>query len=460
MTATTSEPATLAQRLRQVIVLGLLFVTMLVLAFGVTTSIDEVLWSGRPDNRVLARSLAMVALGAPGFAVALAVAVRQLERDPTAPPGGPWRLYTTVALAASLIGVMVGAGGLLESAIRATSIDGHDVAILLVWGTLWAIHWRWLVSRFEPRGDLHMAVLTIVALVPLALGQIGILHVALTRVFDALGDRATIDVREESAVWGAIFLVGAAAWIALWLRRYESAPRTDTWHVVVVLVGVAVGFCAWLAAVARLGWLVAVWVVGDRAGQGAVVHFERASVWIAVGLTGGVAFLYHRGLLGQVPERNEPVRVAEHLVLFAALTAATIGLVGLVSGSANPDGFDINTALAGLVTLCAGGAVVARLVASMRALGQADAGPRERSSVVRRAYHLAVMGVGVAVALFAGIDALQGIFEDLLDGDASARTFLLRRGELATVATVVPILWLHQIARRQVTPAPQPAMAT
>ena len=84
----------------------------------------------------------------------------------------------------------------------------------------------------------------------------------------------------------------------------------------------------------------------------------------------------------------------------------------------------------------------------------------ERSDKRTPAYHLAVMGVGVAVALFAGIDALQGIFEDLLDGDASARTFLLRRGELATVATVVPILWLHQIARRQVTPAPQPAMAT
>lgn len=460
MTAATFEPATLAQRLRQAIVLGLLFVTMLVLAFGVTTSVDEVLWSGRSDNRALARSLAMVALGAPGFAVALTVAVRLLERDPAAPPGGPWRVYTVVASAASLIGLMVGAGGMLESTIRATSIDAHDVAILLVWGALWVIHWRWLLRRFKPRGDLHMAVLTTVALVPLALGQIGILHVALTRVFDALGDRATIDVRAESAVWGAMFLVGAAAWIALWLRRYESARRTDAWHVVVVLVGVAVGFCGWLASVARLGWLVAVWTVGARAGQPAVVHFERASTWIAVGLTGGVAFLYHRGLLGQVPERNEPVRVAEHLVLFAALTAATIGVVALVSGSANPDGFDINTALAGLVTVCAGGAVATRLLASMRALGQTDAGPLERNSVVRRAYHLAVLGTGVAVALFAGIDALQGIFEDLLDGDASARTFLLRRGELATVATVVPILWLHQMARRQVTPAPQPAMAT
>jgi len=229
MTATTSEPATLAQRLRQVIVLGLLFVTMLVLAFGVTTSIDEVLWSGRPDNRVLARSLAMVALGAPGFALALAVAVRQLERDPTAPPGGPWRLYTTVALAASLIGVMVGAGGLLESAIRATSIDGHDVAILLVWGTLWAIHWRWLVSRFEPRGDLHMAVLTIVALVPLALGQIGILHVALTRVFDALGDRATTHGTWSwcSSAWPSASAPGSRRWPvwAGWWRSGWSATR-------------------------------------------------------------------------------------------------------------------------------------------------------------------------------------------------------------------------------------------
>ena len=121
---------------------------------------------------------------------------------------------------------------------------------------------------------------------------------------------------------------------------------------------------------------------------------------------------------------------------------------------------DINTALAGLVTLCAGAAVVTRLVTSMRVLGQTDVGRGERDSVVRRAYHLAVLGTGVAVALFAGIDALQGIFEDLLDGDASARTFLLRRGELATVATVVPILWLHQMARRQATSAPQPAMAT
>jgi len=460
MTTRGSRSVPFTTMLRHVVFLGLLILTMLVTVFGVTEAIDQALRTARPDNGALARSLAMVALGAPGFTVMLSLTVRRLREDDAWVDGVIWQMHVVAAVTASLIGMMVGGGRVLEHLIRGAAIDAHDVSILVAWGAIWLIYWQGLVPRFEPRGDLHLATVSVVGLVPMAIGQAGILHVALSRAFDALAGGEVLDVRVESAGWGAMFLVGAAVWIGLWLRSYESGPRSDAWHVVVVLIGTAFGFVAWLASVSRLGWLVAVWIVGERIDPLASVHFDDASIWTGIGLTGGVSFLYHRGLIGQVAERNDPVRVAEHLVLFASLVAAVTGAVVLISGALNPDRFDVNTVLAGAVTLMAGAVVVARLVAWMAAFGRSGQGSVERTSAVRRAYHLIVLGTGVIVALVAGIDALQGIFEDLLDGDATMRTFLSRRGELATVMVVVPVLWAHQIARQQLTIATRRTLAT
>ncbi len=464
MTSTATAPESRSLRLttllRQVVLLGLLFVTMLVTVFGVTETIDQALHTAQSGNGALARSLAMVALGAPGFAVTLSLTVHRLRESAGWVTGPIWQLHVVVSVTVSLVGMMVGGGRVLEELIRSSTVGLHDVSVLLTWGAVWLIYWRGLVPRFEPRGDLHFAAVCVVGLVPMAIGQTGILHIGLSRAFDALAGGEPLDVRSASAGFGAMFLVGAAVWIGLWMRSYESAPRSDAWHALVVLVGTAVGFVAWLAAVARLGWLVAVWLVGDRIAPLASDHFDTASVWIGVGLTGGISFLYHRGLIGQIAERNDPVRVAEHLVLFASLVAAATGAVVLVSGAANPDGFHVNTVLAGAVTMAAGAGVGARLVAWMMALGRTAHGPTERASAVRRAYHLIVLGTGIVVGLFAGIDALQGVFEDLLDGDTTIRTFLLRRGELATVAVIVPTLWLHQVVLQQHKVAGQPTVAT
>ena len=294
----------------------------------------------------------------------------------------------------------------------------------------------------------RQAIVLATALVVLLVGQAGLIHVAVERLHRGIAGEPVADVRTSSAPWGALFIVAAAVWIGVWLRDYEHGPRTDAWYTVVVPIGTLVGFTASFVSIARLAWLLLVWFFGDPGTNSAFTHFEELSVWVGIGLTGAISHLYHRALLGTDAVRNEAMRAAEFLMLFASVVATTVGTVLVAMALFDPAGVDVNRLFAGLTTAIPGLIVAVWIAQIPITHHNGPAGAAERDSAIRRTYYHAVLGLGILVCLLAGIEALRGIFEDLLDGRATGRTFANHRGELATMFTLLPVLWIHHLAYR------------
>lgn len=466
--ASGDHPVDAAALTRQLALYGLLYITMILTASGVIWAYGELTTSAiRRDNRELAEALALLALGLPVFTALLGIVDRRLRHDKEERDSVAWSAYLTVASATALIGTMVGAYQVISSLIDTQADADFDVKSLittLIWGGFFAIHWVGLRPRHGVRGDLHLATASLIGVVPLAIGQAGLLAVLADRLYDEAFGRPVEQLRSQSAPWAALFIIGCAVWISIWLRQYESAPRTEAWYVLVLPIGALAGFVATLGAGARLAYLVLVWIVGDTDGASAGDHFDTGPQLVGIGVTGLIAWLYHRSFLSRKRLRSTVSRSYDYLLMGASLATGVIGALMIVSSLLDDGSTDKNLALAGITLLTAGGFTWSRFASHIVVHQTNDGGVDELRSPVRRSYLYATLGVGGLAVLIAGIGALQRVFEDGLDGALNTDTLIDQREQFATVVIVGGVLWFHSLVLRgdqrrvaELTPPPPAA---
>ncbi len=450
--ASSDHPVGAAALTRQVVLYGLLYITMILTATGIIWAYGELTTSAiRRDNRELAEALALLALGLPIFTALLGIVDRRLRRDKQERESFAWSAYLTAASITTLIGTMVGAYQVISSLIDTrpdADFDVQSVITTLIWGAFFAIHWVGLRLRHGIRGDLHLATASLVGLVPLAIGQAGLLAVLADRLYNEAFGRPVEQLRDQSAPWAALFIIGCAVWIGIWLRQYESAPQTEAWYVLVLPVGALAGFVAILGATARLAYLVLVWLAGDADGASAGDHFDTGPQLVGIGVTGLIAWLYHRSFLSKSSSRTNVSRSYDYLLMGASLVTGVIGALMIVSSLLDDGSTDKNLALAGITLLTAGGFTWSRFASHIVAHQTSDRGVDELRSPVRRSYLYATLGVGGLTVLIAGIGALQRVFEDGLDGVLDTDTIIDQREQFATVVIVGGVLWFHSLVLR------------
>ncbi|MFT7476623.1 MAG: hypothetical protein ACI81L_003581 [Verrucomicrobiales bacterium] len=438
---------------RQVAFYGLLYISMIFTATGLVWVFDERTDSVlRPDNQNLAQGLALFAIGLPVFGVLLRFADRRLFADREERESLAWSAYLTIASITALIMSMVGAFQVITSTIDgrlSANLEASDMVLVTVWALFFYIHWVHLRSRHGIRGDLHLAFASLVGLVPMAIGQAGLLAILIDRLYDDAVGRATFSLRDDSAPWLALFLVGCAVWIGVWLRRYESATRSESWYIAVLPLGTLGGFIAVLATSSRLGYLVLVWAVGDRLGTTAAGHFDSLPQLAAIGVTGAASWLYHRSLLSEEATRTDAIRSYDYLLMAASLVAGVIGAVIVASTLLDDGATDKNSVLAGITLLVVGGATWSPLASRVVVHQTGEDGLAEIASPVRRSYVYAALGAGGLATLIAAISALEGIFEDTLNANAGVDTLIDQREQLAIVVIVGAVLWFHTMALRR-----------
>ncbi len=461
----TDHPIDAAALTRQIILYTLLYLTMVLTASGVVWAYGELTTSAiRRDNRQLAEALALLALGLPAFTALLGFADRRLGSDEDERNSFAWTAYLIVASMTALIGTMVGAYQTISSLIdtrTSADFDGKSVITMIIWGAFFAAHWIFLRLRHGIQGDLHLATASLVGLVPLAIGQAGLLAVLADRLYNEALERPIDEIRSQSAPWAALFIIGCAVWIAIWLRQYEAAPRTQAWHVLVVPIGALAGFVTTLGTGARLAYLGLVWLIGDAEGVRAGDHFDTAPQLAAIGVTGLIVWLYHRSLLSGERARTDVLRSYDYLLMGASLVTGVIGAVMIVSSLLTDGPIDQNKALAGVTLLVAGGFTWSRFASHIVDHQTGDSGVDELRSPVRRSYLYATIGAGGLAVLVAGIGALQRVLEDGLNGVLDTDTIIDQREQLATVVIVGGVLWFHSLVLRgdqrrlaEVTPPP------
>lgn len=447
------HPTDPAQVTRQAAIYGTLLLTMFLSAMGAVWAYHElttsIVWRNNGD---LAGALALVAVGFPTFTVLLVAVDRRLGSDESERSSFAWTTYLVVGSISALIATMIGAFHVLSSLVDpADDIAGRDVMMVVVWGAFFAAHWTYLRVRHGIETDAHLSLGTVVGFVPLFIGQVGVAAVLADRVYDAIFDRAASDLRDTSAPWAALFVVGAVVWLGVWLRQYEAAPRTELWYVAVLPIGTLVGYVVMLGAIARLGYLGVSFVIGDASNTSAQEHFDGVPTMLALGATGAISWRYHGWLVTSEHVRSEAIRSYDYLLLAASLVTGVVGAVVVVSALFD-DPFSRNPLLAGLTLLATGG-----LAWSERALYVAQhendkldpEGSSEIASWVRRNYLFGTLGVGGLAVLFAGIVAMEGLFEDTLEGRLGFASLIDTRVELAIVGVVGLVLWLHaRVLRR------------
>lgn len=421
---------------RQLAFYGVLFLTMVLTATGVTWVTGELVDRSQDiDNAQLAQALALIALGLPVFSVLLRIADRRLRSDRKERAGVVWSLYLNIALLTTLVTTMVGTFQVLRDALDSApgrSVQGTAVAMMIVWGALWCTHWFVMLERHGVRGDSHLAIGSILGSVILGAGNIGLFYVGLDRLYGAVTNDPVVERAGPTASeWAALFAVGAMAWLWYWLSHFEASRRSEAWYITVVPVGALVGFVAAVSSAASLLYVVAVYWVGEPNETEAVRHFDSVPFLTAVLITGISSAGYHRWLLGAEPERNEPVRAYDYLLNGAALVTWVVGGVLVLSGlTAGP--VDRNEVLAGLTMLLVGLPFWRHFWTKTTRYAEND--PAERTSQVRSTSFAITFGLVGVTLLVSGIIALQGILEALLDGQLDLDSIRDQRYSLATLA--------------------------
>lgn len=467
-----AAPVDRAAQVRRVFVYGLLSVTMILGAIGLTMTGGALLTAdwGDDDRTSLALGLAFALVAGPAYALLLRHTLRRLRDDDAESTSAAWTAYLDVALTVSLIVSMITLHGLLIGVFGVDEFTWRSLAAPLVWGGIWAAHWFWLRPAHGIRGDLHLAVGSLTGLATMMIGLGGITYAAAGEIYEAAVE-APPPGYEAAAIapWLITAAVGSAVWGWHWLGRYRTAERSTLWHVHVLLMGVLGGLLVAVAAGATMVYRTTVWLIGDASADLPSMHFEHAPAAAGFLVAGFATWLYHRAVLGDPADLacSETTRSYDYVMagsgLGAIVAGATVGLVALLEEVAagiidEPTGIANRLILA--LVLVAIGAPIWWEAWSRVSRNLAVRPEAEANSAARRIYLITLFGIGGLTALISLIVVLFVGLDDVLNDTFGGDTLDSARVGLALLLTVTGVAWYHlcvfrtdRAAARRTTPA-------
>lgn len=472
---------------RRLFTYGLAFIALMLLTSGATLLVDQIIGALfmdaviRGDSFSVAFGISTLLVGTPVWALLWRAAGRSVAQYPAERGTFGRKLYIYLVLG---VAAAVTAGGLTQvvQELLAGSVRLFDsLATLLVWGGLWAIHWRWEQAEGQPTGvaqtvrRLYVYATSVYGLVLLAFGAASALAFLLGAAYDAVV--GTPLVGGDASLWGPSLrgalgagAVGAAWWWFHWHRTAVGDAASLLRQAVAAVVGIFGGLVATVSAVAVALHTVLDWLIVRPQFSSAGAHFSGIPTAIAVALVAGGVFGYHAsGYLREtasVPGRGVSALRAHHYlsagVGLATLSLGLAMLLGTLVGMLVPAAqqtiagsswWDTPLSLA-LTLLAVGGPVWwAYWFRQQRA---AEADPAERAAASRRFLVFLALGASVLAAL-GGLSAiLFMLIQPLLDGSFSARVLDGGKWALAAALTAGAVAAYHaQVLREDRAAAPE-----
>jgi hypothetical protein len=471
---------------RRLFTYGLAFVALMLTTLGATLLVDQLLGALfldaviRGDSFPVAFGISTLLVGAPVWALLWRAAGRSVAQFPAERGtfGRKLYLYLVMGVAAA-----VTAGGLTQvvQGLLAGSAQVVDsLATVLVWGGLWAVHWRWETAEGQPTPvaqtvrRLYVYATGVYGLVLLAFGVATALATLLGAAYDALV--GTPLVGGGAGLWGpnlrgalGAMAVGAAWWWFHWHRTAAADAASLLRQAVTAVVGIFGGLVATVTAAAVALHAVLDWLIVRPQFSGAGAHFSGVPTAIAVALVAGGVFGYHASVYlretASVPGRGVSALRAHHYlsagVGLATLSLGLVMLLGTLVGLLVPAAQETiagsswwDTPLSVALTLLAVGGPVwwAYWFRQQRA---AEADPAERAAASRRFLVFLALGASVLAAL-GGLSAfLFMLIQPLLEGTFSARVLDGGKWALAVALTAGAVAaYYAQVLREDRAAAP------
>jgi hypothetical protein len=487
--------------LRRLYYYGLAFVALMVAVSGailLVSNIVESLGGSQilsTSNPSLALGLAMTLVGTPVWLLHWNFAQRALREFPAEARALSRKAYLTLILGIAAVLFAVGTVSLLRWVLGAGTFESTHVAIPLVWGAVWLLHYR--IEALEERASelggsirwLYVYATALYGLGMLTAGMGVILWRLLQEAYDQLFSVPLL-VPARSALWDDIIrtavaaaLVGGTFWWWHWHRVARDDSSSTLRQVYLYLFGILGGSVMVVAFLSFLLFGVLQWLIGVPEASEAAYHFRFLPI-VAVGLVIGVSLWgYHWAIVGQESPAttgglSASRRVYRYLVAALGLGTLATGLVilistllGLLVSAAEPDLAGVDwwrTPFTLAITLLAVGVPLWGLFWSGVQREAMVSKPQERDALSRRVFIYLTFGAAMLVALGNLSALLFIVLRDLLGGQLSLEVLQAAKwsiGMLLTAGATSAYYWLVLREDRQAlaglermpTPAPRPS---
>jgi quinol monooxygenase YgiN len=434
--------------------LGLLFGLTIISAVGVSGLIGRLLRIGEPiftDRGNLAMESAFTLVGLPLLTVVAIWTRNSIRQDPEEAHTFIWNLYLTAISILSLGLTIDGAANVLGGLFTDDLVRGKDISQLVIWGLLWAFHFR--LHNKLVRSENTLGEHIIGSLIGLAFSVVGLIVVfsALVRILLPFDQDSLLVIGENQLVNGLITLfIGSVVWGIYWVGTAQKAVKESLWYAYVLLVGVGGGLLTTVISASLLLDTVLVWFFGESKGS-AQTYFQGTPTLIGATLTGGIVLWYHRLILNsQEIARTVIRRIYEYGIsaigLLAASGGVTMILVSIIeslSRSSQLSGpSSINTLIGAVTLIIVGGPVWSLQWRSIQNRSAEDL-VVEKGSIVRRVYLLLLFGVVGVTAVVVLLTTAYLVFYDLFNGNIGVSTFTKIRFPVAIFLTAAVVSIYH-----------------
>ncbi|MFA7297966.1 MAG: DUF5671 domain-containing protein [Dehalococcoidia bacterium] len=416
--------------------------------------IERVIVSQRSE--ALSTALAFTVVGTPAWVVFALLAQRSLAQHPAEAWALTRRLYFVVVRGVAITFIAFNAGGVGRQIAGLDPVLSHAWGWLLTWGGVWLVHARLTAGEPAPSAVTRLlerlswyygAVLGL----GFALNGIATLvRTPLGSAYNAASSTALVDASLSTGLReGTVeLLVGAVLWGTHWIvRLLHRDRRTTLWHVQVFVFGTLPGVALTVVPVAVLLYTTLEWFMGTPDVDSASAQFAEVPSLLGALVAGVATWGYHRAALVEatrdIDAQGEPERVYRYAVAAAGLVTAAIGLATVIAvacealgggGSlVRETGWWRNPLIRAATLLVVGAPLWAWYWQGLQRTLPLAAGAR--TSLSRRAFLFAAVGVSVAALLVSLVVLLFQVFRPLLDGDLSLATLDDARWSIATAAT-------------------------
>ena len=425
--------------------------------------------------------LSMTFIGLPLWAFHWRLIVKQVRRLPVETRSVIRKLYLYLALAVAAGFALQAAVSLLHIILRTSDFKGYPWAALLIWGGVWAFHWRLEAKEgqqtFETRAirRLYIYATAAIALVLAAAGLGQIVHIILREAYDGL---VSSPVVAKSGLWGdptrealAGLLVLGAAWVGHWVYFARGDHDSILRQLYVYVLAMFVGAVTVFVALAMTLHSILQWTIGVP-DESAAEHFRFIPGALSFTIIGGGVLAYHwaaanREARGPSPEARGAHDAFPYALAGLGLIALSLGismLANTVIGVAvdrAPAVFGEELLMNSIARVISVGVLAVPLwwyywTAVQR---RAEAGGVQvRNTLSRRAFIFLVLGAGM-LALVVSLSFVLFVFlRELLEGDLSEFVRDARVGIsiMAPVAIFLPYYWMVYRADRQAAREAEP----
>ena len=323
------------------------FIALMMLASGILVTFSTLLDALAGDRVVLrsettklASGLALVIVGLPLWGFHWGFVQRTASTLPVERRTILRALYLYVTLGVALGFLAFNGVRLIEFALRVEEFSGLDLAGLIVWGIIWAYHWRIASSSgpestLETRGirRLYLYVASALGIAMLATGAGGFLYLVLREGYSATFADLVLDptptglASDALRPFAALALVGGAVWWSHWLR-FAGPDRGSVLRWIYLFVASIGGG----AVIAQVGFGMALyevvsWII--REPDAVARPLDGLPAALATAVVGAAMWTYFRRRMDS--EAEGAVRVHVRRVNDYLLAAGGLAVLGAVA---------------------------------------------------------------------------------------------------------------------------------